>query len=188
MAAFFYPFTFIENPYVAKAIYNLICITLFSWSLYLLVRDKFKKRYEILFFLPILFFVPIRNGILFGQSYFLIFALVVFGFLSIENKKEKLGVSLISIAVLLKIFPVFYGVALFYKNWKAIFAGNEEREKYNFSHKNGITFSAQWNINGRIDERSAELKSIESIEISKKDLKQLPASIFEEPYVSSRVE
>ena len=23
-----------------------------------------------------------------------------------------------------------------YKNWKAIFAGNEEREKYNFSHKN----------------------------------------------------
>ncbi len=121
---FFYPFTFIENPYVAKAIYNLICIVLFSWSLYLLVRDKFKKRYEILFFLPILFFVPIRNGILFGQSYFLIFALVVFGFLSIENKKEKLGVSLISIVVLLKIFPVFYGVALlFYKNWKAIMVG-----------------------------------------------------------------
>ena len=121
---FFYPFTFIENPYVAKAIYNLICIVLFSWSLYLLVRDKFKKRYEILFFLPILFFVPIRNGILFGQSYFLIFALVVFGFLSIENKKEKLGVSLISIVVLLKIFPVFYGVALlFYKNWKAIIVG-----------------------------------------------------------------
>ena len=121
---FFYPFTFIENPYIAKAIYNLISIVLFSWSLYLLVRYKFKKRYEILFFLPILFFVPIRNGILFGQSYFLIFALVVFGFLSIENKKEKLGVSLISIAVLLKIFPVFYGVALlFYKNWKAIMVG-----------------------------------------------------------------
>jgi len=51
-----------------------------------------------------------------------------------------------------------------------------DSKNYNFSHKNGITFSAQWNINGRIDERSAELKSIESIEISKKDLKQLPLS------------
>ena len=43
--SFFYPFTFIENPYLAKAIYNLISIFLFSWSLYLLVRDKFKKGY-----------------------------------------------------------------------------------------------------------------------------------------------
>ena len=46
----------------------------------------------------------------------------------------------------------------------------------NYSQKNGITFSAEWNLNGRLEERSAELKSIESIEISKTDLKQLPLS------------
>ena len=47
---------------------------------------------------------------------------------------------------------------------------------YTFSLKNGITFSAQWNLNGRLDERSAALESVESIEISKTDLKQLPLS------------
>ena len=49
-------------------------------------------------------------------------------------------------------------------------------ENYNFSHENGLIFTAQWNLNGNLDERSAELKSIESIEISKIDLKQLPIS------------
>jgi hypothetical protein len=49
-------------------------------------------------------------------------------------------------------------------------------ENYNFSHENGLTFTAQWSLNGNLDERSAELKSIESIEISKIDLKQLPTS------------
>ena len=49
-----------------------------------------------------------------------------------------------------------------------------DSKNFNFSHNNGITFSAQWSVNGRIDERSAELKSVESIEISKTELKQLP--------------
>ena len=51
-----------------------------------------------------------------------------------------------------------------------------DSKNFNFSHNNGITFSAQCNVNGRIDERSVELKSIESIEISKTELKQLPLS------------
>jgi hypothetical protein len=51
-----------------------------------------------------------------------------------------------------------------------------DSKNFNFSHNNGITFSAQWNVNGRIDERSVELKSIESVEISKTELKQLPLS------------
>ncbi len=49
-------------------------------------------------------------------------------------------------------------------------------KNYSFSHKNGLTFSAEWDLNGRLDERSAELKSVESIEIPKADLKQLPVS------------
>lgn len=122
--SFFYPFSYIENPYAAKAIFNIISIVLFFWSLCLLIRNKFEGRYYVLLLLPILFFVPIRNQILFGQSYFLIFSLVTFGFLYIENKNERLGASLLSISILLKLFPIFYGVTLlFYKNWKAIIMG-----------------------------------------------------------------
>ena len=51
-----------------------------------------------------------------------------------------------------------------------------DSKNYNFSLKKGLTFSAQWNLNGLLDERSAELESVESIEISKVDLKQLPIS------------
>lgn len=122
--SFFYPFSYIENPYIAKAIFNLIGIVLFIWSLNELIQKKFNRKYSILLLLPILFFVPIRNQILFGQSYFLVFSLIIFGFLSIENKRIGIGVSLLSIAVLLKVFPVFYGVTLlFYKDWKAILFG-----------------------------------------------------------------
>ncbi len=122
--SFFYPLTYIENPYVAKAIFNLIGIVLFCWSLYLLIQKKLDSRYSILLLLPILFFIPIRNQILFGQSYFLVFSLVIFGFLFIENKREGIGASLLSVVVLLKIFPIFYGVSLlFYKSWKAILLG-----------------------------------------------------------------
>jgi len=122
--SFFYPLSYIENPYVAKAIFNFISIVLFCWSLYILIRKKLEGRYSLLLLLPILFFVPIRNQILFGQSYFLVFSLIIFGFLFMENKREGIGASLLSVAVLLKIFPVFYGVTLlFYKSWKAVLLG-----------------------------------------------------------------
>ncbi len=120
----FYPLSFIENPYVAKAIFNFISIVLFCWSLYVLLRKKLKGRNAILLLLPIIFFIPIRNQILFGQSYFLIISLVIFGFLLIEERRKGIGASLLSVTVLLKIFPVFYGVSLlFYKSWKAILLG-----------------------------------------------------------------
>lgn len=120
----FYPLSFIEDAYTAKAIFNLISIVLFIWSVCLLIKKKVNKRYWILLILPIIFLVPIRNQILFGQSYFLVLSLIIFGFLFIDEKKESVGASLLSFAVLLKIFPVFYGISLlFHKNWKSIIAG-----------------------------------------------------------------
>jgi len=117
----FYPLSFVENPYVAKAIFNLISIFLFLGSVYLLFQKKGNGKLSILLILPFIFLVPIRNQILFGQTYFLIFSFVVFGFLLIENKREGIGAGLLSFTVLLKIFPVFYGVSLlFHKSWKSI--------------------------------------------------------------------
>jgi hypothetical protein len=122
--SFFYPLSFIDDPYIAKAFFNFISIVLFIWSLAVLIHKKLKGRYSVLMVLPILFLVPIRNQILFGQSYFLIFALVIFGFLFLEKNRKVIGASAISLAVLLKIFPVFYWVSLlFYKSWKSILIG-----------------------------------------------------------------
>ncbi len=120
----FYPLSFIENAHLAKAIFNFISIFLFIWSVYILIRKKLNGEYAIVLILPFIFLIPIKNQILFGQSYFLIFSLVILGFLFIEDKREKIGAGLLSFSVLLKVFPVFYGVSLFfYKSRKSILIG-----------------------------------------------------------------
>ena len=47
-------------------------------------------------------------------------------------------------------------------------------ENHNFSFENGLVFSKQWPINGSINQASAKITSIETIEVSRADLKQLP--------------
>ena len=55
-----------------------------------------------------------------------------------------------------------------YKNWKAIFAGNEEREKYNFSHKNLKIY--RWLSHGKI------------LKLLKKSSICVVPSVWEEPF------
>jgi glycosyltransferase involved in cell wall biosynthesis len=55
-----------------------------------------------------------------------------------------------------------------YKNWKAIFAGNEEREKYNFSHKNLKIY--RWLSHDKI------------LKLLKKSSICLVPSVWEEPF------
>jgi glycosyltransferase involved in cell wall biosynthesis len=55
-----------------------------------------------------------------------------------------------------------------YKNWKAIFAGNEEREKYNFSHKNLKIY--KWLSHDKI------------LKLLKKSSICLVPSVWEEPF------
>mgnify|MGYP000657171140 FL=1 len=55
-----------------------------------------------------------------------------------------------------------------YKNWKAIFAGNEEREKYNFSHKNLKIY--RWLSHGKI------------LKLLKKSSICLVPSVWDEPF------
>lgn len=120
----FYPLSFIENAYLAKAIFNIISILLFVVSLFYLIKRKLNRNYFILLFLPIVFFIPIRNQILFGQSYFLIFSLIVIGYLFIESKRESIGATLLSVAILIKIFPIFYMLpVLLNSKIKTIFVG-----------------------------------------------------------------
>lgn len=55
-----------------------------------------------------------------------------------------------------------------YKDWKAIFAGNEEREKYNFSHKNLKIY--RWLSHGKI------------LKLLKKSSICLVPSVWDEPF------
>lgn len=120
-ATFFYPFLSVENAFSAKIIFNFLSILLFVVALYILF-GKFGKKVKWLFVLiPIICFVPLRNHILFGQSYFLVFALVVFSYALIEKQKKIIGSGLLTVVALLKIFPVLYGLPLlFKKDWKII--------------------------------------------------------------------
>ena len=47
-------------------------------------------------------------------------------------------------------------------------------ENHNFSFEKGLLFSKQWTINGLINENSGKITNLETIEISKSELKQLP--------------
>lgn len=122
--AVFYPLAYIKNAYLAKAIFNGFSIICFLWTLFLLARNHLKKDAWLLLFIPLLFYVPIRNQILFGQSYFIVLFLVVLGFSFLRKKQSQWGSGLLSLAILLKFFPVFYGIPLLaQKRWKAILWG-----------------------------------------------------------------
>lgn len=119
--AAFYPLAYIENPYTAKLIFNCISILLFLIGLALLAKKTLGNTKWLLLAIPILFYVPIRNQILFGQSYFIILFCVIAGYYFLDKKKEYLTGVFLGFAVLLKFFPVFYGIPLaFQKKWKTI--------------------------------------------------------------------
>ncbi len=122
--AVFYPFAYINDAYIAKAIFNGLSITCFLLTLVLFARNHLKKDAWLLLFVPLLFYVPIRNQILFGQSYFIVLFLVVLGFSFLKKNQFQFGSGLLSFTILLKFFPVFYGIPLLaQKRWKAILWG-----------------------------------------------------------------
>ncbi len=120
----FYPLVFFEDAYTAKAVFNGLSILLFMYGVFLLLR-MYKPRIDWkLLLIPVIFLTPLKNGILFGQSYLLVFFLVVFGYYQIERSRHVGGTLALGFAALLKFFPVFYGIPfLFQRNWKAIGIG-----------------------------------------------------------------
>lgn len=116
----FYPFALIDNAYTSKLIFSSISIVLFLISIHLLAKKFVLGHEEILCLLPILFYIPIRNHILFGQSYMLVFFLVVVGFYVIDKNKWIVGSTFLSLAALIKIFPIFYFLPLLLTNKRKV--------------------------------------------------------------------
>lgn len=104
LALLFSPMAFLPLS-SAKLIFNSISILLFLHSLKELVSHyKIKKSY--LFLIPVLFFVPIKNELLFGQVYFLLFYLLAKSWLAYEKEEYKKTGFFLGLAILLKIFPI----------------------------------------------------------------------------------
>lgn len=116
---FFVPFTFFEL-YMSKLIFNCLSIFVFLFSLVRL--QKFLKVPEWLYLLiPVMFFIPLRNNIYFGQVYLILFSLMAEGFIFYKKDKYVLSSLLWGIAIILKVFPLICLLfILFEKKWKSI--------------------------------------------------------------------
>ncbi len=114
----FIPFALL-NPFWAKLTFNVLSSALFLISLYQFCAHRsFDKRY--LAALPFLFFVPIGNNLLFGQSYLLLVSLLLFGFMAYEKEKRFLFSILWALAIFIKVFPiVLFVFVLFKRDWKS---------------------------------------------------------------------
>ena len=110
LSFFFIPFAAFD-PFVAKQLFNFISALLFSFTLIRLF-NHYEIKWEWLLVLPLIFFMSIKNNLLFGQVYLFIFFLLGEGFLAYK-KGNKLSMSAFwSIAILLKVFPILLGFFL----------------------------------------------------------------------------
>jgi hypothetical protein len=113
LAVLFYPLAQlkIEN---AKLLFSVFSSILFIFSL-IRLTEFYKINKIHIALLPFLFFVPIKNNILFGQVYFLLFFLLAETLIAYELKKWKKMAIFLSFAILLKIFPILFILPLFFK-------------------------------------------------------------------------
>lgn len=117
LAMLFVPFSFLSGA-AAKVVFNIISLSLFGGSLLRLV-SFYKVNPIYLLFIPILFFVPLRNEILFGQVYFLLFFFLCEFWLAYEKKHFPAAALFLSLGILLKVFPILLLlIFLFRKQYK----------------------------------------------------------------------
>ncbi|THU40119.1 DUF2029 domain-containing protein [Niastella caeni] len=95
---------------VAKIVFNVFSAALFMFTVSRAIK-YFSLPTWVVWLIPILFLVPLRNNIFFGQTYLLLFALLLEGYMAYEKKKPVLAALLWAVAIVFKLFPL---VILFY--------------------------------------------------------------------------
>lgn len=108
----FPPFTsivlapFLMLPVAAsKIVFNIFSATLFVWVLRRAIK-YFSIPNRVVWLIPILFFIPLRNNIYFGQAYLLLFALLLEGFIAYKKGKAVAASLLWAVAIVFKLFPL----------------------------------------------------------------------------------
>lgn len=103
----------------AKIVFNVLSSFLFITTILRLCRHFRLNDNLILTALPVLFFVPVRNQILFGQTYFLLFWLLGEGYLAWSEKRYAVSSLLWAVAIFLKVFPaIIFLFLILRKQWK----------------------------------------------------------------------
>lgn len=113
LAVPFLPFTLISIV-KAKIIFNVISSLLLVFGCYRLF-DFYKINYKYLILIPVLFFVPIKNNLLFGQVYFLLFFLLSESLIAYEKQQFKKMALFLSFAIFLKVFPILFILIFVFK-------------------------------------------------------------------------
>lgn len=121
LALFYIPFSIVEIAF-SKLIFNVFSFFLFGVSIHRLFKNlKIERKYIAI--LPFVFLIPIKNNILFGQTYFFLLFLLIEAYLLMEKKRYFRAGFLISLSICLKVFPVFLIPYLIIKReWKIVFS------------------------------------------------------------------
>ncbi len=104
-ALLYLPLTFFSVT-KAKIIWNSLSLLLFLWSLLRLCNYS-KVDVRLLLLIPLLVFVPLKNNIMEGQAYLLLFFLLVEGFIQYTQKNVGLMALCWGLSIHLKISPAF---------------------------------------------------------------------------------
>lgn len=104
LAFMFAPFSLLPLS-VAKIIFNSVSICLFLFSLKRLI-SFYKIAPVFVLLIPVLFLIPLKNDILFGQVYFLLFTLIAESWLAYQQNYFKRSAFLLAFSILLKVFPI----------------------------------------------------------------------------------
>ena len=90
---------------VSKILFNVFSGALFVWVL-ARAGKYFSQPPWVLWLVPVIFFIPLRNNIFFGQAYLLLFALLLEGYMSYKKGKPVVAALLWGIAIVFKLFPL----------------------------------------------------------------------------------
>lgn len=113
LAIFFWLFSFLKIG-VSKFIFNSFSSILFITSIYRL-SNYYKINTKYILLIPFIFLIPIKNNLLFGQVYFLLFFLLSEGYLAYQKKKYISLAIFWSLAIFLKVFPILFVFFLIFK-------------------------------------------------------------------------
>jgi len=90
---------------VSKIVFNIFSATVFLWALTRAIKF-FSVPVWVTWLIPVLFFIPLRNNIFFGQAYLLLFALLIEGYMAYKKGRLLPATLLWAVAIVFKLFPL----------------------------------------------------------------------------------